>query len=579
MQQRTAIDGSRRAALSRSRSRVLALTGSALLLGAACSGVGGIAGAASKSKQPAPKQTAPKGSLATVGPGTIGIDCAVNRKPINPLIYGIALNAISDQRDTQQYSIGATARRWGGNPTSRYNWQIDAWNTAQDYFWRNVSVFSGGSSWQRFLDANRKNQMQSALTVPTLGWVAKDTSSYSFPVKVFGQQKYTDPDIPDAGNGSTPDDKKVTPGSPDRTSIRSTPDFVAKWMAAVKAAAPAGQNPLDMVILDNEPDLWNETHRDVHPDPAGYDEILQKTIDYGSAVRAVLPQAKIAGPASWGWWGYFYSAKDNAGGFSSKPDRRAHGDLPFLQWYLRQLKAYEKKTGIKPLDVLDVHFYPQGNGIYDGGAADADPATAALRIRSTRGLWDPTYKDESWIGEPVDLLPRLQQLVDQEYPGLGISIGEYNFYGENHISGAIAQAEALGRFGQAGITSAFLWTYPAANSPQYWGFRAFRNYDGQGGHFLDQSIGARSGDAQVTAFASTDAFSRQVVAVLINQSASAAVTSKLSIRSCAPLGTLQQWSYAGGTAGFTAGKPVAVTGGSASVTLAPWSVNVVRLDA
>ena len=26
-----------------------------------------------------------------------------------------------------------------------------------------------------------------------------------------------------------------------------------------------------------------------------------------------------------------------------------------------------------------------------------DPATNALRLRSTRALWDPSYVDESWI--------------------------------------------------------------------------------------------------------------------------------------------------------------------------------------
>ena len=43
--------------------------------------------------------------------------------------------------------------------------------------------------------------------------------------------------------------------------------------------------------LDNEPMLWNSTHRDVHPDPVTYDELLDRTIRYGSAVRAADPDA------------------------------------------------------------------------------------------------------------------------------------------------------------------------------------------------------------------------------------------------------------------------------------------------
>ena len=40
-----------------------------------------------------------------------------------------------------------------------------------------------------------------ALTIPILGWVAKDTTSYGFPVSVHGPQRATDPYKPDAGDG------------------------------------------------------------------------------------------------------------------------------------------------------------------------------------------------------------------------------------------------------------------------------------------------------------------------------------------------------------------------------------------
>ena len=34
-----------------------------------------------------------------------------------------------------------------------------------------------------------------------------------------------------------------------------------------------------MYMLDNEPTLWNSTHRDVHPDPVGYEELLDRTLE------------------------------------------------------------------------------------------------------------------------------------------------------------------------------------------------------------------------------------------------------------------------------------------------------------
>src|SRR5580765_1626305 len=102
-----------------------------------------------------------------------------------------------------------------------------------------------------------------------------------------------------------------------------------------------------------------------------------------------------------------------------------------------------------------------GQGIGIGTGGDVDPTTAARRIRSTRSLWDPTYVDESWINERMRLLPLLRQWIAMYHPGLRISIGEWNFGAESHMSGGLATAEALGRFGTEGLYSAYYWTFPA----------------------------------------------------------------------------------------------------------------------
>src|SRR6185436_17484441 len=157
----------------------------------------------------------------------------------------------------------------------------------------------------------------------------------------------------------------------------------------------------------------------------------------------------------------------------------AHGGTPLLPWWLRETLTHEKRTGVRLIDVVDVHFYPQGRGIGVGVAGETDRDTAARRIRATRSLWDPSYEDESWIGEKMRLLPRLRAWIDENHPGLGISIGEWNFGAERHMSGGLATAEALGRFGEQGVASAFYWDYPDRDSPAYWAFRAFRNFDGR----------------------------------------------------------------------------------------------------
>ncbi len=504
-----------------------------------------------------PKTASAKALSAASKSVNLQVNCRAPGRAISPYIYGIAGN-VSD--------TGATARRWGGNPTTRYNWQLgDAYNVGKDWFFENGK----SGDYRAFLSGNQAGHLASALTIPIIGWVAKDTQSFGFPSSVFGPQQANDPHRPDAGNGVRPDGVEIRPKSPSMTSVPAPPEMIQKWVEAIVAQDQKNHShAVQLYILDNEPALWSSTHRDVHPDPLTYDELLDRTIRYGTAIRNADPQALIAGPAEWGWTNYFYSAKDAMAGVTLRPDRRAHGDVPLLPWYLKQVHEHDRATGKRVLDVLDVHFYPQGNGVYSG---NADPATAALRLRSTRALWDPSYKDESWIGEPVRLLPRLKEWVQQNYPGLAISIGEYNFGGEQHMSGGLALAEALGRFGVAGIDYAFYWFEPAPNSPAYWAFRAYRNFDGKKGQFLNRSVDTRMAPS-VSLFASRDDSGKHMVLIALNLEPTTAAKASIGLGECGTLVTRHKYVYSAQAS--TMVDEGVKSGRDLVEELAPYSINV-----
>lgn len=503
----------------------------------------------------------PPPSLVPATSATLRVDCRAKAKPISPLIYGIAWDAMAKAPPT----VRATSRRWGGNPTSTFNWQLgNAWNTGNDWFFENVAVKPVST----FFDENKSMGMSNALTIPIMGWVVKDTTSNSFPVSTMGAQQRVDDWRKDAGNGNKPDGKPVTPGDPSRTYIKITPDFDAKWLEQLKKDG----RKVDIVILDNEPGIWNETHRDVHPDPTTYDELLEKTIQYAAAVRKAMPDAKIAGAAEWGWTGYLYSAKDKKMGFSLKPDRRAHGDKPMIPWLLSGVKAEADKTNTKLLDILDLHFYPQGQNTY---SAVADPKTAALRINQVRGLWDRGYTDESWIGEPIYLLPRMKEWIDQNYPGLQTMIGEWNFGGEAHMSGGLADAEALGRFAENGVYAAYYWTVPPAGSPAAAAFNAYRNYDGKGGHFEDWSLPAHA-SLKTSLFASRDKDGKHVVLVALNFSPDAAIAADFDVASCGEADKTAAYSYTGQGDSFVS-EDATASSGRVKLTLPAYSMTVIDL--
>ena len=496
-------------------------------------------------------------------------NCAAPNQLISPLIYGIAGGG------TLPVAVGATASRWGGNPTSRYNWELNTWSHGKDWYFRNTGG-EPGVSYDQTLVENQAHGVKTAFTLPMLDWVAKDSTSYSFPVSVFGPQQSTGWDLPDSGNGVRPDGRLMTPGTPMRTSVPSTPDSIERWVRQIREKDRTRGRTVDSYILDNEPMLWNSTHRDVHPEPTTYDELLEKTIAYGSVVRRADPEVKIAGPAEWGWLAYHYSAKDVAAGVWLRPDRRQHGDEPLIPWYLRKVGEYEQRTGTRILDILDVHFYPVGNGIGIGTGGETDPATAARRIRSTRSLWDPTYTDESWINERMRVLPLLREWIAAYHPGLKISIGEWNFGAESHMSGGLATAEALGRFGLEGVTSAYYWTSPAERSPAFWAFRAFRNFDGGGAQFLDWSVPVEGQAPYASVFASRDNEGRHLVAVVLNLASAARLSLRIQPHGCGTVATARAFTYTGGEAGFV-NLAVSSTTDAVNATVAPYSITVLDL--
>ena len=501
-------------------------------------------------------------------PVSLRVLCRAPGHPISPYIYGIAYGAPGEP-EGELVSLNATGRRWGGNRATRYNWQNNTTNAGKDWFFENGK---DKTDYRHALDRGRSEHAISALTIPMIGWVAKDGTSSGFPVSVHGPQKATDQWRSDAGNGERADGTPIKPKSPSQTSVEASPEFMKRWVQAiVEHDQKTKSRSVEQYILDNEPSLWSGNHRDVHPDPMTYDELLDRTIRYGSAIRAADPGALIAGPAEWGWTAYFYSPKDTAAGVFLRPDRRAHGDLPLLPWYLSKLREHDQATGVKVLDILDVHYYPQGQDVYSD---KSDPSTAALRLRSTRSLWDPTYKDESWINEKVELIPRLKTWIAQNYPGLKLSIGEYNFGGEKHISGALALAEALGRFGTQGLDYAFYWLAPPKDSPSYWAFRAYRNFDGKNARFLDHSLDTKM-DPDVSLFASRDASGKHIVLIAINLNPTTAAKAKINLDGCSALSTQQRFSYDASGPGLV--DQGLKTGGTLDQTLPPYSINVFDL--
>ncbi len=443
-----------------------------------------------------PTPTPPAGA----GPALL-IDTGAGYHAISPEIYGMNY---ADEALAAELRL--PVRRWGGNSTSRYSWKADTHNTGSDWYFENIrednphpEALPDGSAADRFVEQDRRTGTRTLMTVPLIGWTAKrrlENHPYDcgFRVSRYGAQQATDPWDSDCGNGVRADATSVAGNDPADTSVAIGPEFVASWVRhLVGRFGSAAAGGVAFYNLDNEPMLWNSTHRDVHPQPTSYDEMRERTFAYAAAVKAADPTARTLGPVVWGWTAYFWSALDAAVGgawWNNPIDRLAHGNVPFVEWYLQQMRTYEQQHGTRILDYLDVHFYPPGVALAPAG----DAATQALRLRSTRLLWDRSYPEESWIAQPVYLLPRMREWTDANYPGTGTAITEYNWGALDSINGALAQADVLGILGREGLDLATLWAPPAAGDPGAFAFRMYRNADGAGHGFGESGVLASSTD-------------------------------------------------------------------------------------
>ena len=497
-------------------------------------------------------------------PGTADVQIEVRSDrdvhAISPLVYGT--NA-PENATLNRYTL----LRSGGNRLTAYNWENNASNAGSDYMFQNDNYLSSsnvpGAAVRGVLDDARAQGASALLTIPIVDYVAADTagggdvrsSGANYLMTRFKQNRAT------AGAGATPS------ATPDTTDAYVNQDEFVSWVKTVGAA----NGPAVLFSLDNEPDLWASTHAEIHPAHVGYDELAMRNATYATMVKSVWPAAKVTGFVSYGWYGYVT--------LQDAPDASGKGEA--IDYYLDKMKAVEAMAGQRVVDYLDLHWYPEAKG---GDtritAADTTAAVVAARVQAPRSLWDTTYREVSWIndaiGGPIRLLPRVRDKIAAHYPGTGIAITEWNYGGGGHISGAVAAADVLGIFGREGVGVAAYWALNADESFANAAFRAYRNFDGQGGAFGDTSIYASSSDvATATAYASFDAANpARVVIIAINKS-TASKTAGIRIAHPDAFSKLAVWTLTSTGASLSPAADLAATATNAfRYPMPPLSVSV-----
>jgi hypothetical protein len=508
-----------------------------------------------------------------VSPGDFTVNLANTHGTVTRQIYGH--NWLSPA-ETAWNTLG----RYGGNPLSVFNWSADYYNASADYYFKGMPMaWSNYANWEDFADAGKGTGTMMLFVVPTLGWVAKGTVECVYPYSTLPNQQSYEPTVtnPDGGAslgcntqagagsgccGNGKNDAGVLLDAAvdlDAAYQRSSPSDAVAWLQSIKSALGDAGFANVIVGLDNEPDWWNTSHPDVHPQPATIAEIWSKNQTYATAIKAAFPSTPIIGPDLVEWY-----------------------NTTEIQTYLTDVGSNLMSNGAPLIDYLDIHFYPS----YYNFAFGCDQVPTAQRLQSPRMFWDPTYLnpyDGLPNTEAAQLIPRYTQMIANTpgATGLKLAISEYNLGTDACAAGAVAQAEAFAVFGRYGLGLAARWSDSGfqghyqltAGSPAESAFRMFLEHDVTG---TSVDVAPKAGDAgygpdTITAYAVLNGTTLDVL--LFNKQASQATITVQLGNAAATAKAAYQFSVASTTIASVAAP--AVSAGLATVTLPAQSATLV----
>lgn len=558
---------------------------------------------------------------------TLSVNTQAERKAISPYIYGYNAYADGSNRPGWENQGGQAAlmalnpgaRRLGGNNMTSYNWENGVSNSGADWcdssnagvsfmsgagdpnYNNGLAYYTPGAALLKFHEHSLALASYSLLQLPAAGKLPKDIINLNPPGNCRGYQLWQS--APGPSNTDTQrwlsivNDKPASAGglslTPSLTDgvvyIDEEINFLNQKFG--KANTARGIKGFE---LDNEPDLWHHfpqntgeagTHTKLYPNITTVSDVLQKNIALAKTVKRVDSYAETFGPAVSGYLGLFslWSVWDGQQGhqpadwsqYNVEPylsnrsgDSYRYNRMTMANVYLAKMKEASGAAGKRLLDVFSFHYYPQAS------------YQASDRVQAPRSLWDPTYVEPSWItqagygftdGRGLQVLPKLKQAIADFYPGTKLAVTEYDFGGRDEISGAIAQADALGIFGQQGVYLATYFgdveNYIAA------GFKIFRNYDGNKSVFPETSVAASSTNlSYASVYAAVNANKPDEIHVIAINRQAVAVKASLQIQHPTTLKNAKVWGVSNGSNAITQRSAATLSNNKLSYNLPASSV-------
>lgn len=457
-------------------------------------------------------------SLSIQAQVSIKIDATADKKAISPYLYGRNNSLSTDPGQvlninwTMLKDAGITFfRESGGNNCTKYNWRKKL--SSHPDWYNNVY----GNDWDVAAKALKTYipSAQGMWAFQLLGKVAK-TNKANFPDWDYNKSQWWEGVNQNlAGNGvlNPTGSKAKVEGNINQYledwSADSTVAILDHWFKDLAL----DKNKLLYWNMDNEVEIWNGTHDDVMPVQISAEEFMQKYFEVAKKARAKFPNIKLVGPVTaneWQW--YNWSNGITVNGKSS----------PWLEYFIKRVAEEQKSSGIKLLDVLDIHYYPGSNKVdevlqYHRVFFDRNYVyPEANGVKTINGGYDNSQNKEYIFGRVNDWLEKY--LGTNHGVKLGVTESGINITDPNAI--AIWYASTLGEFMKNEVEIFTPWSWPVG---MWETVHLFSRYN------QSFSIKSTSSDETlVSAYPSINATQDSMTVVLVNRSSSGSKTTSLS---------------------------------------------------
>jgi hypothetical protein len=450
----------------------------------------------------------------------INIDLSVQPHQVSPLIYGRnnSLSGNPGSGFTPEWTRlkGARVRFFregGGNNSTKYNWRR---KLSSHPDWYNNVYANDWDFAAQSLQANIPDA-QGMWSFQLIGKAAKTNASNFDDWGYNSSQWWSGVQQNLAGGGvvnSAGGGDALTEGNPDLYLENWTADSTVAILDHWFNDLALDKDQLVYWSMDNEVEIWEGTHDDVMPAQISSEAFMQRYFEVAKKARAKFPNIKLLGPVpanEWQWYNW-------PGGITQGGKK-----YPWLEYFIKRIAEEQQVSGIRLLDVLDIHFYP--------GSASASEVVQFHRVyfdknyvfpqangvKNVTGSWDNSQTKE-YIFERCKAW--LEKYIGPEH-GVTFGVSETGIPFINSSTTAVWYASTLGEFMKHPEMEIFApWTWQTG---MWEVLHLFSRYN------KDSFVSASSSEEEfVSAYPTINEAGDSLTVVLVNRSVNQTKTVQLS---------------------------------------------------